>query len=74
MFQNELPRMLEEYVWRTHEALKAMMYGQMYTEYPHSFRPKDRLEILLDLRRNNRQVSCPKHLLYGYGIIVSSKG
>ena len=49
--------MLEEFSWRTHDALKAMMYRHMYTEYPASFRPEDRLEILLDLRRNNRQVS-----------------
>ncbi|XP_061168026.1 vitellogenin-1-like [Saccostrea echinata] len=53
--REEIPRSLEEFAWWTHEAMKAMMYRHLFTKYPHSFRPKDRLEVLLNFRRNNRQ-------------------
>nr|ANB82451.1 vitellogenin [Saccostrea glomerata]ANB82452.1 vitellogenin [Saccostrea glomerata] len=53
--REEIPRSLEELAWWSHEAMKAIMYRHLFTKYPHSFRPKDRLEILLNFRRNDRQ-------------------
>ncbi|XP_062587564.1 vitellogenin-2-like isoform X2 [Saccostrea cucullata] len=50
-----IPHSLEEFAWWSHEAMKAIMYRHLFTKYPHSFCPKDRLEILLNFRRNNRQ-------------------